>query len=395
MKRVYSPPTCKHGGKWAPDALGAIQPHAARPLDWRPHSTHCMLNHSHGLVSSDSGNGTDDFMGKVRWGVLGAAKIALRKVIPAMQKGRNCEVVAIASRTLEKAQTAADELQLARAYGSYDELVADTGIDAVYNPLPNHLHVPWSIRSLEAGKHVLCEKPIGSSVIDAMALVEAAREHPRLKLMEAFMYRFHPQWIKARELVRDRRIGRLRTIQSFFSYFNRDPLDIRNRADWGGGGLLDIGCYPISLSRFLFDAEPVRVFGSVEMDPEFNVDRRASGILQFADGDSAFTCSTQLAPHQRVNIFGTHGSIEIEVPFNAPPDRPCRIWLQSDSGTEEIRFETCDQYTLQGESFSQSVLDDAPVPTPIEDAICNMAVIEALVRSAQTGRWDAPASPVA
>jgi predicted dehydrogenase len=332
-------------------------------------------------------------MNKVRWGVLGAAKIAVGKVIPAMQKGRNCEVVALASRSIHKARETADELGLAKAFGSYDELLADPTVDAVYIPLPNHLHVPWSIRALEAGKHVLCEKPIGVSGADAKSLADAARSRPELKLMEAFMYRFHPQWVTARSLVRDDRIGELRAIQTFFSFFNRDPDDIRNRAEWGGGGLLDIGCYPISLSRFLFGREPFRVFGSIDSDPQLNVDRLSTGVLDFGNGVSTFTCSTQLSPFQRVNIFGSYGRFEIEIPFNAPTDRPCRIWLHSTGGAEEIMFSICDQYTIQGEQFSQSILDDTPVPTPIDDALDNMAAIEAVFRSASSGRWEAPLRP--
>ena len=328
-------------------------------------------------------------MSKVRWGVLGVAKIATLKVIPAMQKCRHGEVVGIASRSLDRAQQAARELGLRKAYGSYEELLADPEIDAVYIPLPNHLHVPWSIKSLEAGKHVLCEKPIGLSSLEAEQLVAAGRRHPRLKLMEAFMYRHHPQWVAARRLVDEGRLGPLRTVQCFFSYFNRNPADVRNRADIGGGGLMDIGCYPISLSRFLFGREPRRVFAQVEYDPDFRTDRLASAIMDFGDGSATFTCSTQLAPFQRVQIFGTEGRIEIEIPFNAPPDRPCRMWLAGASGIEEISFETCDQYTIQGDLFAAAVLDDSPVPTPIEDAVANMKVIEAAVRSGENGRWEA------
>lgn len=327
-------------------------------------------------------------MSKVRWGVLGVAKIATVKVIPAMQKCRRGEVLGIASRSLSRAQQAARELGLAKAYGSYEELLADPEIDAVYIPLPNHLHVPWSIKALEAGKHVLCEKPIGLSSLEAEQLVAAGRRHPRQKLMEAFMYRHHPQWATAKRLVDEGRLGPLRAVQTLFSYFNRNPEDVRNRADIGGGGLMDIGCYPISLSRFLFGREPRRVFAQVDYDPDFRVDRLASAIMDFGDGSATFTCSTQLAPYQRVQIFGTEGRIEIEIPFNAPPDRPCRMWLQGAAGVEEITLETCDQYTIQGDLFAAAVLDDTPVPTAIEDAVANMKVIEAAVRSGENGRWE-------
>ena len=324
---------------------------------------------------------------KVRWGILSTAKIGTEKVIPAMQQGAYCEIRAIASRNLKRAQEAAERLGIPKAYGSYEELLADPEIDAIYNPLPNHLHVPVSIQAMQAGKHVLCEKPIGLSSEQAQSLVDASQAFPNVKVMEAFMYRHHPQWQRARQLVRDGRIGTLRTIQSFFSYYNDDPQNIRNDANIGGGGLMDIGCYPISLSRFLFDAEPERVLGIVEYDPRFKTDRLASAILDFGSGTSTFTSSTQLAPYQRVNILGTTGRVEIEIPFNAPPDRPCKIWHQHDSETDRIELETCNQYTVQGDLFSQAILNDTPVPTPLSDAVANMRVIEAVVRSGHEDGW--------
>lgn len=327
---------------------------------------------------------------KIRWGVLGVAKIATEKVIPAMQKCERAEVAAIASRDLAKAQAAAERLGLAQAYGSYEELLADPQIDAIYNPLPNHLHVPWSIRALETGKHVLCEKPIGLSAAEGQALVAAGRRHSQLKLMEAFMYRHHPQWVTARRLVAEGRIGPLSTVQTLFSYHNVNPDDVRNKAEIGGGGLLDIGCYCISLSRFLFNGEPERVMGLVELDPEFGTDRLASGILDFGAGTGTFTCSTQMAPYQRVQIFGKQGRVEIEIPFNAPPDRPCKLWLQTAAGIEELAMPLCNQYTIQGDLFSQAIQEDSVVPTPIEDAVANMRVIEAVVRSSESGRWELP-----
>jgi predicted dehydrogenase len=326
-------------------------------------------------------------MTKIRWGVLSTANIGVAKVLPAIQLGSYCEVTAMASRDLTKAQAAASRLGIPKAYGSYEELLADPEIDAIYIPLPNHLHVPWSIKALEAGKHVLCEKPIGLSAAEARELVAAAQRHPRLKVMEAFMYRHHPQWQRARAIVNEGGIGELRTVQSFFSYYNDDPANIRNQADIGGGGLMDIGCYNISLSRFIFGAEPQRVCGIVEYDPQLKTDRLTSGLLDFGRGTSTFTCSTQLAPYQRVNIFGDAGRIEIEIPFNAPPDRPCKIWHQHAGGVEEIVFDVCDQYTIQGDLFARAILDDTPVPTPIEDAVANMEVIEAIVRSAKSGGW--------
>jgi predicted dehydrogenase len=326
-------------------------------------------------------------MSKVRWGIISTAKIGTVQVIPAMQQSSLCSIDAIASRDASSAAEAASQLGIGRSYGSYEELLADPNIDAVYNPLPNHLHVEWSIKALHAGKHVLCEKPIGLSSSEGQKLVNAAQQHPHLKVMEAFMYRHHPQWQKARDLVRSGAIGELRTIQSFFSYFNTDPNNIRNMAEIGGGGLMDIGCYPISVSRFLFEAEPKRVCGVVEYDPNFNTDRIASALLEFEQGTASFTCSTQLTPYQRVNAFGTEGRIEIEIPFNAPVDRPCRLWHQSGAEVEEIEFDICNQYTIQGDLFSKAILDDSPVPIPIEDAVSNMRVIESIIHSGKTGQW--------
>ena len=329
-------------------------------------------------------------MSRLRFGILSTAKIGTVKVIPAMQQGQYTEVVAIASRDLDKAKAEAAGLGIPSAYGSYDELLADPDVDAIYNPLPNHMHVPWSIKALEAGKHVLCEKPIGLSADEGQQLVDAGKAQPRLKLMEAFMYRHHPQWQRARQIVRQCGIGELRTIQACFSYFNDDDANIRNIADIGGGGLMDIGCYPISVARFIFDAEPKRVSGIVEFDPNFNTDRIASAMLDFGIGTATFTCSTQLTPYQRVNIFGTTGRVEIEIPFNAPPDRPCKLWHETDAGIEEILCDICDQYTIQGDLFARAVLNDTPVPTPIEDAVANMRVIEAVFESSETGGWVSP-----
>ncbi|HKJ68655.1 MAG TPA: Gfo/Idh/MocA family oxidoreductase [bacterium] len=326
-------------------------------------------------------------MARIRWGILSTAKIAVEKVIPAMQQGEFSKVTGIASRSAEKAQQVAEQLDIPKSYGTYEELLAEPDIQAVYIPLPNHLHVPWSVRSLEAGKHVLCEKPIALDAKEAQTLAEEAKKYPSLKIMEAFMYRHHPQWRKAKQVVEDGGIGTLRTIQSFFSYYNINPENIRNMPDIGGGGLMDIGCYPVSLSRFIFDAEPERVFGEMEFDPNLKIDRLGSGILDFGTGVSTFTYGTQLTPYQWVNIFGTEGRIEIEIPFNAPSDKPCKIWHQTGPDTRGIVFETVDQYTLQGDLFSKAIIEKTGVPTPISDAVANMKVIDALVWSAENNTW--------
>ena len=330
-------------------------------------------------------------MNRVRWGILGTAAIAREAVIPGMLKEpyrASAELVGIASRDLAKAQAVAARYQIPKSYGSYEELLDDPQIDAVYIPLPNHLHVPYAIRSLGAGKHVLCEKPIALSVVEAETLVEAGRRHPRLKLMEAFMYRHHPQWRWAREVVDSGQLGEVRTIQSFFSFYDDNPDSILHQPKYGGGGLMDIGCYPISLSRFLFRDEPLRVAGILEMDPKFGVDRLTSGIMEFAAGTSTFTCSTRIVPHQRVNIFGTAGRAEIEIPFNAPADRPCRAWIERDEQISQVQFDICDQYGIQADLFSRAILDDTAVPTPIEDAVANMRVIETLVHSGTSRSWE-------
>ena len=329
-------------------------------------------------------------MKKLNWGILSTAKIGIEKVIPAMQQGKLSKIVAIASRTHESARETAKNLMIPKAFGSYQDLLDDTSIDAVYIPLPNHMHVPWTIKALAANKHVLCEKPIALTATEAKELLKETEKFPHLKVMEAFMYRHHPQWIRALELINGGGIGMVKTVHSFFSYYNDDPENIRNMVDIGGGGLMDIGCYCISLARLIFDEEPQRVFGKIEYDPGFETDRICSGILDFVQGTSTFTCSTQLVPYQRVNVFGTKGRIEIEIPFNAPPDKPCKMLFQNNEIIEEIEIKICDQYTIQGDLFSLAVLKNEKVPTPIEDAVENMKVLEAVIQSAEKKEWCTP-----
>ena len=326
-------------------------------------------------------------MARLRWGVLGTSNFARNKMIPALQQSQHVEVAAIASRNLAKAQAVAHQFGIQRAYGTYQELINDPEIDVIYNPLPNHLHVPWSSLALKAGKHVLCEKPLAMSADEARQLLQVAESEPRLKLMEAFMYRMHPQWQRARQIVNDGGVGELRTIHSFFSYFNEDGGNIRNQAEAGGGGLMDIGCYSISLSRFVFGVEPQRVLAVVEEDSRFKTDRLVSAILDFGTGTATFTCSTQLVWFQRVHILGTTGRVEIEIPFNALPDRPSRIWHQRGNTTEEILIEPCNQYTIQADQFSLAILNQAPVPIPVIDAVNNMKVIEAVRESGKRNSW--------
>ncbi len=308
-----------------------------------------------------------------------------------MQNGKYMTVDAIASRDLLKARQTANTLDIPRAYGSYEELLADSEIDAIYNPLPNQMHVPWTIKAAEAGKHVLCEKPLSLTAAEAETLL-GVRARTGVKIGEAFMIRSHPQWLRTQQLIRDGRIGELRAVTGAFSYFNDDAANIRNQVECGGGALYDIGCYMIQSARIGFGQEPVRVVASIDRDPRFRIDRMTSALMEFNGGHATFTCSTQMAPYQRVQFLGTTGRIEIEIPFNAPTDRPTRIFLDngSDPGGAGIvaeEFDVCDQYTLQGDDFSRAVLEGDEVPVPLEEAIRNMTVIEAIFRSAADGGW--------
>ncbi len=320
-------------------------------------------------------------MKTIKWGILSSAKIGVKYLIPSIQKSEYGTVEAIASRDSDRAEGIAKELNIPVSYGSYEELLADGSIDAIYNPLPNHLHVPWTIKAMEAGKHVLCEKPIALNAAEAEKLVNKTKEFPDIKVMEAFMYRFHPQWIEAKTKIENGEIGKLQTIQAAFSYYNVDPMNIRNKSNMGGGGLMDIGCYCISVSRFIFDREPDLVYGVIDIDPVLGVDRKASGLLSFGDNTSIFTCSTQMQPYQRVKIFGTEGMIEIEIPFNAPADRDTHLYLTRNGETETIEVLAVDQYTLQVDAFCNAILKDSDVPTPLEDAVANMKVIDAMFLS--------------
>jgi predicted dehydrogenase len=331
---------------------------------------------------------------KVRWGVLGTAKIALTKVIPAMQRSDWCEIAAIASRDLSKAKAAAEDLNIPKAYGSYEELLADKSIEAVYNPLPNHLHVPLTIKAAEAGKHVLCEKPIAMKAREAGTLIDV-RDRTGVRIQEAFMVRTHPQWLETRRLIRSGRIGLLRSITCFFSYFNPDPANIRNQLELGGGALMDIGCYPITISRFMYETEPRRVLGFIERDAATGTDTLTSAALDFPNGLSTFTCSTRLAPYQRMIFAGTKGRIEVLIPFNAPNDQPTRILFDDGNdltgeNVETIEFPICDQYEIQGSLFSRAIRENQEQSIPLEDAINNMAVIDAVFRSATTSQWEEP-----
>jgi predicted dehydrogenase len=333
---------------------------------------------------------------KIKWGVLGAANIAVKKVIPAMQKGEFCEISAIASRDLEKAQRAASELSIPKTYDSYKDLLADKEIEAIYLPLPNHLHLEWAKKAAEAGKHVLCEKPITMNAAEIRELIEV-RNQTGVKIQEAFMVRHHPQWLAIRQLIRAEKIGRLQAITGFFSYNIPDPKNVRNHADWGGGCLLDIGSYCINLSRFILETEPKRVSGLIERDAETGIDKLTSAMLDFPGSQATFTCAARLMSFQRMQFFGDRGRLEVQIPFNIPPDTSTRIFIDDGSdlyrrNLETIEFEAVDQYTLQGDVFSQAIIENTEQTISLEDSFKNMAVIDAVFRSAESGNWEIPES---
>ena len=330
-------------------------------------------------------------MTPLNWGILGAARIATSQVIPALQDGDRHRILAIASRDAEKAAAAAKSLAIPRSYGSYEALLEDPEVEAIYNPLPNHLHVPWSIRAMEAGKHVLCEKPIAMNAAEARTLLDARQKTGR-HVCEAFMVRSHPQWIRARELVTGGRIGDLSLITGHFSYNRRDPNDVRSRVDYGGGVLLDIGCYPITMARWLFDAEPLRVSAFMDRDPDMGIDRVTTGLVEFPGGRQlAFTCAGQLVLHQVMHLYGSKGRLQLEIPFNPPHDRAVKMFVDDGrdlvgGGIETIEFPAANQFRLQADRFADAVQGKGEVPVTLEDSIANMEVIDALFRSAESGR---------
>lgn len=322
-------------------------------------------------------------MKKIQWGVLGAAIIATEQMIPAIRESNSGEVTAIASRSLEKARQVSERFNIPRYYEGYDALLQDPEVDAVYIPLPNHLHVPWAVKALRAGKHILVEKPVALNAEEGRVLWEEARKHPHLMVMEAFMYKFHPQWTEVKKFIDEGNIGTLKMIQSSFSFFDDHPDSIVNISQYGGGSLMDVGCYPVSVSRYLFEEEPHHVMASMEYDPIFGTDIHASGVLEFDKGKSIFFSSVQLTEHQEVSIFGTKGKIRFDIPFNPPADQPAQWIFETDERREIFKTESCNQYTAQVEAFSKAISEHTPLPFPLSDAIRNMEVIDALHLSAK------------
>ena len=324
----------------------------------------------------------------LRWGILSTANIGTEKVIPGIQGATNSEVVAIGSRDGALARKVADRLGIERAHGSYEALLGDPDVDAVYIPLPNHLHAEWTIAAARAGKHILCEKPLAMTAADAERMAEVCAAEG-VQLMEAFMYRLHPSWVAVRELVASGRIGRLTAVQSWFSYFNDDPANIRNIREVGGGALYDVGCYNVNLSRMLFGAEPSHVSATITRDPVSGVDTTTSAILEFESGVATFTCSTRSENDQRVHVYGTDGRISIGIPFNIPPDRPTEVYVTAGGdppvapATETLTFATADPYTVEAERFAAAILDGRPVPVEPADAVANLRVIERIFEAAE------------
>ncbi len=324
---------------------------------------------------------------RIRWGILSTANIAVNRVIAAMQNSEYGEVVAIASRDQHRAQQVAEKLAIATAYGSYEELLQDPRIDAVYNPLPNHLHLPWTLAAMEQGKHVLIEKPMTCTAAEALQLVQACERFPNLKVMEAFMYRFHPQWQQVRNLIAHGAVGNLRSVHSWFSYCNSNPDDYRHHPQMGGGGLLDVGCYCVSVARLLFDQEPVRLSAMMELDPRTRVDRYVSALLEFPNGMADFTCATQMAFGQQVLIHGDRAALVVDTPFIPPADRPARIVLKHEQTGEDILIPQVDHFTLQTDVFSRAIMQNTPLPWTAIDAWKNMRVLDAIKQSGQAKAW--------
>jgi predicted dehydrogenase len=333
--------------------------------------------------------------GKIQWGILSTANIGIKRVIPAILSGERGAIGAIASRDASRAAEVAARFAIPRSHGSYEALLDDSKIDAVYNPLPNHLHVEWTVKALNAGKHVLCEKPLGLNAAETQAIVDA-RDRNQKRVIEAFMLRHHPQWHRVRALVQAGRIGTVRSIQSAFLFTVLDPRNVRNQAELGGGALYDVGCYPLVTARYVFGAEPVRVIALIDRDAELRVDTLTSGLLEFPGGGQlVFSSALRSAAYQRVTILGTSGRIEMPVPFTPSKDWACRITIDSgkslDGSSAEFEdFPAVDQYALQCDAAAAVFLGETQQEFPIEDGIATMRIIDALYRSAASGRWEAP-----
>jgi predicted dehydrogenase len=325
-------------------------------------------------------------MEPVRWGIVGAARIALEKVISGMKKSPLCDIRAIASRSQAKADEAARKAGIPKAYGSYEALLADPEIEAVYIPLPNHLHVPLTLQAARAGKHVLCEKPIALDTTDALQL----RALPKgIVFQEAFMVRHHPQWQRARALVREGAIGTVKAIIAAFTFDHLPPGDIRYDPAMGGGGLWDVGCYPVTVARFIYGCEPVRATASVERAGEGGVDVMANGLVYFGRNRTlTFLCGMIAGPTQFVRILGTDGSIEVPLPYYDNLE-PADHLIVDSFGKITRESLPADAYQCQGEAFSRAVRGETTLEWGVEDAIGTMKTLDSLAKSAASGVWEA------
>ena len=326
-------------------------------------------------------------MEKLKIGVLGVSNHLIKRIVLPLRQTQHCYIEAIASRDISKAKECAETFNINKAYGDYQELLDDASIDMVYIPLPNHMHLEWIEKAAIAGKHILCEKPIALDAEQAQESMDICSRH-NVKLMEAFMYKFHPQWIYAKDVVKTKQIGDIKYINSSFAYNNPAPNNIRNIKEYGGGAVMDIGCYAISVPRFILDTEPQKVMGIQVEHDRFGTDILSSAIMDFNGVHSTFNVSTLSHPNQYVEIVGTAGRIRVEIPFNTYVDTKAQILISTGQGDRILDFDICDQYGLMFDAFAQAIKNDKPVPHHPQDAINNMKVIDAVFKSSQSGKWE-------
>lgn len=321
-------------------------------------------------------------MVKVKWGVLGCANFARRRTIPAMLESPSVELVGVASRTLEKAEAFRSQFNLARAYGSYEEMLADRKIQALYIPLPNGLHAEWMIKAAEAGKHSLCEKPFASNAAEARQVAEAVKR-TGVFVMEAFMWRFHSQHLRARKAIERGEIGPLRLVRSAFSFLIPRKPNVRLVPELAGGSVMDIGCYPISAARFYFGDEPSVAYARGSVDAEYGVDMRMAGVLDFSQGQALIDCSFNLPYRTDLEIVGESGTIIIPKPWLPDPETTLIINGRAERPPAE------NQYVAEFEQLSHSIVSGTAPPYGPEDAIRQMKVVDAVRRSMESGRPEA------
>ncbi|QPB19884.1 Gfo/Idh/MocA family oxidoreductase [Rhizobium sp. 007] len=325
----------------------------------------------------------------LRFGIISTAKIGRELVVPAIQDAENCVVTAIASRDLKKAREMADRFSVPHAFGSYEEMLASDVIDAVYIPLPTSQHVEWTIKAADAGKHVLCEKPIALNAGEIDSLI-AARDRSKVLISEAYMVTYAPVWRKVRSLIADGAIGKLRHVQGAFTYFNRDPGNMRNIPELGGGGLPDIGVYPTISTRFSTGKEPLRIQAVTERDPEFGTDIYSSVKADFGDFELSFYISTQMANRQVMVFHGTEGYIEVKSPFNADRWGPEELELANRSHNEStiFRFQDSRQYKCEAEAFARAAKGEKEEVVTLESSKLNQKVIDAIYRASEKDGWE-------